>query len=85
MLQQKKADDYVIATGEVHSVADVCQIAFSYLEFLLDIIKNYFQHDLSKVSDYYFPAFGIWIKLQIFIISLIITVIINNFIAMLAL
>ena len=30
MLQQEKADDYIIATGEVHSVKEVCQIAFSY-------------------------------------------------------
>lgn len=35
------------------------KISFSYLEFLLDIIKNYFNHDLSMLSDYYFPAFGI--------------------------
>jgi len=32
---------------------------FSSLEFLLDIIKNYFEFDLSVLSDYYFPAFGI--------------------------
>ncbi|GAI55542.1 unnamed protein product, partial [marine sediment metagenome] len=31
MLQQKKADDYVICTGEVHSVREACQIAFSHL------------------------------------------------------
>lgn len=35
------------------------KISFSYLEFLLDIIKNYFKFDLSTLSDYYFPAFGI--------------------------
>ena len=35
------------------------KIAFSYLEFLLDIIKNYYNFDLSGLSDYYFPAFGI--------------------------
>lgn len=28
MLQQDKADDYVIATGEVHTVEDLCQEAF---------------------------------------------------------
>jgi GDPmannose 4,6-dehydratase len=28
MLQQPKADDYVIATGETHSVRELCQIAF---------------------------------------------------------
>lgn len=35
------------------------KITFSYLEFLLDIIKNYSNFDLSVLSDYYFPAFGI--------------------------
>ena len=29
MLQQEKPDDYVIATGETHTVRDFCQIAFS--------------------------------------------------------
>lgn len=31
MLQQPHADDYVIATGETHSVRDLCEIAFSHL------------------------------------------------------
>jgi GDPmannose 4,6-dehydratase len=31
MLQQGKADDFVIATGESHTVRDLCSIAFSYL------------------------------------------------------
>lgn len=31
MLQQLKADDYLIASGESHSVRDVCAIAFSHL------------------------------------------------------
>jgi hypothetical protein len=35
------------------------KITFSYLEFLLDVIKYYFDYDLSVLSDYYFPAFGI--------------------------
>jgi len=35
------------------------KVPFSYLEFLLDIIKNYYNFDLSGLSDYYFPAFGI--------------------------
>ncbi len=35
------------------------KIPFSYLEFLLDVIKYYFSYDLSVLSDYYFPAFGI--------------------------
>jgi GDPmannose 4,6-dehydratase len=29
MLQQPKADDYVVASGETHSVRELCQIAFS--------------------------------------------------------
>ncbi len=31
MLQQKKPDDYIIATGNLHSVREICQIAFGYL------------------------------------------------------
>lgn len=31
MLQQPKPDDYVIATGETHSVRELCQEAFGYL------------------------------------------------------
>lgn len=31
MLQQDEPDDYVIATGETHSVRELCQVAFSYL------------------------------------------------------
>jgi GDPmannose 4,6-dehydratase len=32
MLQQTKADDYVVATGKAHSVRDVCELVFNYLE-----------------------------------------------------
>lgn len=32
MLQQEDADDFVIATGEAHSVRELCQLAFSYLD-----------------------------------------------------
>ncbi len=32
MLQQERADDYVIATGVTHSVRDLCEIAFGYLD-----------------------------------------------------
>lgn len=32
MLQQPKPDDYVIATGETHSVRELVEIAFSYLD-----------------------------------------------------
>jgi len=31
MLQQKKSDDYVVATGESHSVREFCEEAFSYV------------------------------------------------------
>lgn len=31
MLQQEYADDYVLATGQVHSVRELCEFAFSYL------------------------------------------------------
>jgi GDPmannose 4,6-dehydratase len=30
MMQQPEADDYVVATGEAHSVADFCELAFSH-------------------------------------------------------
>jgi GDPmannose 4,6-dehydratase len=32
MLQQPKADDYVIASGETHSVREFCERAFAILE-----------------------------------------------------
>ena len=31
MLQQQDADDYVVATGEVHSVRELCELAFCHL------------------------------------------------------
>jgi GDPmannose 4,6-dehydratase len=31
MLQQDKPNDYILATGQLHSVREVCEIAFSYL------------------------------------------------------
>jgi GDPmannose 4,6-dehydratase len=31
MLQQPEPDDYVVATGETHSVAELCDLAFGYL------------------------------------------------------
>ncbi len=31
MLQQPEADDYVVATGEMHSVRDLCRIAFAHV------------------------------------------------------
>jgi len=38
MLQQKTPNDYIIASGQLHSVRDVCQIAFSHLD--LDYKKH---------------------------------------------
>ncbi len=35
------------------------KITYSYLEFILDIIRNYFKFDLSALSSYYLPAIGI--------------------------
>lgn len=32
MLQQDKADDYVIATGQQHTVQEMCEIAFSHVD-----------------------------------------------------
>ncbi len=32
MLQRDEPDDYVIATGETHSVQELCEIAFGYLD-----------------------------------------------------
>jgi GDPmannose 4,6-dehydratase len=32
MLQQDKPDDYVVGTGETHSVRELCQVAFGYVD-----------------------------------------------------
>ena len=32
MLQQDEPDDYVISTGETHSVRELCQVAFEYAD-----------------------------------------------------
>lgn len=37
----------------------VFKISFLYLEFLIDIVKNYFNFNVSAFSEYYFPAFGL--------------------------
>jgi len=44
MLQQPHADDYVLASGETHSVREFCECAFGY--FRLDY-KNYVQEDAA--------------------------------------
>jgi len=49
MLQQKKPDDYVIATGETHSVKEFAELAFSHLGL------NY-QNFLSSDEKFYRPA-----------------------------
>jgi len=33
MLQQAKPDDYVVATGETHSVRELCEVAFGHVGF----------------------------------------------------
>ncbi|MEP7378176.1 MAG: GDP-mannose 4,6-dehydratase [Chloroflexota bacterium] len=42
MLQQDDPQDYVIATGEAHTVRDVCQIAFGHLglDYLEHVVVN---------------------------------------------
>jgi GDPmannose 4,6-dehydratase len=32
MLQQPNADDYVVASGETHSVRELCEIAFEHVD-----------------------------------------------------
>ena len=46
MLQQDKPDDYVIATGESHSVRDLLDVCFGYL--------NLDWHDHVEISPFYF-------------------------------
>ena len=49
MLQQPEPDDFVIATGETHSVRELCELAFSEVD--LDY------RDYVKVDEkYYRPA-----------------------------
>lgn len=49
MLQQERADDYIIATGRAHSVRQLCELAFSHLG--LDY-RKYVRED----SNAYRPA-----------------------------
>jgi GDPmannose 4,6-dehydratase len=49
MLQQPEADDFVIATGETHSVRELCEIAFAEVD--LDY-REYVKID----ERYYRPA-----------------------------
>ena len=41
MLQQKKPDDFVIATGESYSVRDFCKIVFDLLNLKFNSKKSY--------------------------------------------
>jgi GDPmannose 4,6-dehydratase len=50
MLQQDKPDDYVIATGETHSVAEFCEVAFKHVG--LDDWPRYIKTD----PKYFRPA-----------------------------
>lgn len=49
MLQEDKPGDYVIATGETHSIRDICETAFAHAEL------NYLDHVVSD-SRFYRPA-----------------------------
>src|SRR5207253_102548 len=44
MLQQRQADDYVLASGETHSVREFCECAFGYVG--LDY-RDYVQEDAA--------------------------------------
>jgi GDPmannose 4,6-dehydratase len=46
MLQQDKADDFVLSSGEIHSVREFCETAFSYVNL------NY--QDYVKIDERYF-------------------------------
>jgi len=53
MLQQKKPDDYVLATGEQHSIEDILDIAFNHVG--IDWRSDWARY--IKISDKYFrPA-----------------------------
>ncbi len=47
MLQQEKADDYVISTGETHSVKEFLEVVFNYLDMdwheFVEIDERYFR------------------------------------------
>ncbi|MCB0177146.1 MAG: GDP-mannose 4,6-dehydratase [Anaerolineae bacterium] len=49
MLQQDEPDDYVVSTGETHSVRELCEVAFSYLGL------NYEEHVVID-EKFYRPA-----------------------------
>ena len=49
MLQQDRPDDYVVGTGETHSVRELCEVAFGYLN--LD-----WEQYVSSDPEFYRPA-----------------------------
>lgn len=51
MLQQEKADDYVIATGENHSVSEFVELAFKIVG-----IDNWEKYVIANKKDYMRPA-----------------------------
>jgi len=54
MLQQKNPQDYIIASGQLHSVRQVCQTAFSYLNLdykkFVRIDKKFFRKTEAKAT-----------------------------------
>jgi len=53
MLQQDKADDYVIATGKTHSVRDFCKLVFEYAS--LGDYQNYIVQDAKYFRPHEVP------------------------------
>mgnify|MGYP001612327938 FL=1 len=51
MLQQKEPEDYVIATGENHSVREFVQLAFQCIG-----ISDWKKYVIADVSEYLRPA-----------------------------
>jgi GDPmannose 4,6-dehydratase len=50
MLQLNKPEDFVIATGETHSVREFCELSFSYFGIKLDWVgKN--ENEVGKISS----------------------------------
>ena len=47
-LQSEKSDDYIIASGEIHSIEDICKYVFSRLD--LDY-KKYIKTDLNSIES----------------------------------
>jgi GDPmannose 4,6-dehydratase len=52
MLQQEEPDDYVIATGESHSIQEFCQIAFDYVNLDLEQFVK-FDKSLERPAEIY--------------------------------